>query len=160
MCVVWGIPYLFIKVAVRDVSVPMVVFTRSALGALLLLPAALRSGQLGGLRRYWRPLLAFAALEIIVPWGLLSAAEQRLPSSLAGLLIAAVPIIGVAGVAVLAAPDLGSGNGWAIGEVLLVAVCYASAPLIATRKLADIPALPMTAACLTLATLVYTPAAA
>jgi drug/metabolite transporter (DMT)-like permease len=184
MCVVWGIPYLFIKVAVRDVSVPMVVFTRSALGALLLLPAALRSGQLGGLRRYWRPLLAFAALEIIVPWGLLSAAEQRLPSSLAGLLIAAVPIIGVvvarltggterlsprrwtgliiglAGVAVLAAPDLGSGNGWAIGEVLLVAVCYASAPLIATRKLADIPALPMTAACLTLAALVYTPSAA
>jgi drug/metabolite transporter (DMT)-like permease len=60
---------------------------------------------------------------------------------------------------VLAAPDLGSGNGWAIGEVLLVAVCYASAPLIATRKLADVPALPMTAACLTLATLVYTPAA-
>ena len=184
MCVVWGIPYLFIKVAVRDVSVPMVVFTRSALGALLLLPLALRSGQLGGLRRYWRPLLAFATLEIIVPWGLLSAAEQRLPSSLAGLLIAAVPIIGVvvarltggterlsprrwtgliiglAGVAVLAAPDLGSGNGWAIGEVLLVAVCYASAPLIATRKLADVPALPMTAACLTLAALVYTPAAA
>jgi drug/metabolite transporter (DMT)-like permease len=129
-------------------------------------------------------MLAFAALEIIVPWGLLSAAEQRLPSSLAGLLIAAVPIIGVvvarltggterlsprrwtgliiglAGVAVLAAPDLGSGNGWAIGEVLLVAVCYASAPLIATRKLADVPALPMTAACLTLAALVYTPAAA
>ena len=184
MCVVWGIPYLFIKVADGGVSVPMIVFTRSALGAAILLPAALRSGQLAALRRHWRPLLAFAALEIIVPWGLLSSAEQRLPSSLAGLLIAAVPIIGVviarltggserlslrrwaglvvglAGVAVLAAPDLSGGSAWPIAEVLLVALGYASAPLIAARKLADVPALPMTAACLSLATLVYAPAAA
>jgi len=183
MCVVWGIPYLLIKVAVRDVSVPVVVFARTALGAVVLLPLALRSGQLGTLRRYWWLLVAFAALEMIIPWGLLSDAERRLPSSLAGLLIAAVPIIGVviarltggterlsprrwtgliiglAGVAVLAAPDLGGGNGWAIVEVLLVAVGYASAPLIATRKLADVPALPMTAACLSLAALVYAPAA-
>jgi drug/metabolite transporter (DMT)-like permease len=183
MCVVWGIPYLFIKVAVQEVSVPVVVFARTALGAAILLPLALRSGQLGTLRRYWRPLVAFATLEMIVPWGLLSEAERRLPSSLAGLLIAAVPIIGVvvarltggterlsarrwaglvtglAGVAVLAAPDLGSGNGWAVGEVLLVALGYATAPLIATRKLADVPALPMTTACLSLAALVYTPAA-
>lgn len=183
MCVVWGIPYLFIKVADGGVSVPMIVFTRSALGAAILLPAALRSGQLAALRRHWRPLLAFAALEIIVPWGLLSSAEQRLPSSLAGLLIAAVPIIGVvigrltggserlsrrrwaglvaglAGVAVLAAPDLSGGSAWPIAEVLLVALGYASAPLIAARKLADVPALPMTAACLSLATLIYAPAA-
>ena len=95
MCLVWGIPYLFIKVAVEEVSVPVVVFARTAIGAVLLLPLALRSGQLGSLRRYWRPLLAFATLEMIVPWGLLSQAERKLPSSLAGLLIAAVPIISV-----------------------------------------------------------------
>src|SRR5262249_25966255 len=95
MCVVWGIPYLFIKVAVGEVSVPVVVFARTALGAVLLLPMALRSGQLGALRAHWRPLVAFATLEMIVPWGLLSAAERKLPSSLAGLLIAAVPIISV-----------------------------------------------------------------
>jgi drug/metabolite transporter (DMT)-like permease len=183
MCVVWGIPYLLIKVAVGGVSVPMVVFARTALGAAVLLPLALRSGQLGAVRRHWRLLVAFAALEMILPWGLLSEAERRLPSSLAGLLIAAVPIIGVVvarltggserlsarrwaglivglgGVAVLAAPDLGGGNGWAVGEVLLVALGYATAPLIATRKLADVPALPMTAACLSLAALCYTPAA-
>ena len=183
MCVVWGIPYLLIKVAVGGVSVPVVVFARTALGALVLLPLALRSGQLGQLRRHWRPLVAFAALEMIVPWGLLSAAERQLPSSLAGLLIAAVPIIGVviarltggterlslrrwaglivglAGVAVLAAPHLAGGNAWPVTEVLLVALGYASAPLIAARKLADVPALPMTTACLTLAALVYTPAA-
>ena len=188
MCVVWGIPYLLIKVAVGGVSVPMVVFSRTALGALILLPLALRSGQFGALRPVWRWVVAFAVLEMIVPWGLLSNAEQQLPSSLAGLLIAAVPIIGVvmarltggtvsagierlsprrwagllvglAGVAVLAAPHLAGGHAWPIAEVLLVAVGYATAPLIAARKLADVPALPMTTACLILAALVYTPAA-
>jgi drug/metabolite transporter (DMT)-like permease len=182
MCVVWGIPYLLIKVAVGGVGVPVVVFARTALGAALLLPLALRSGQLAALRHSWRPLLAFAVLEMIVPWGLLSDAERHLPSSLAGLLIAAVPIIGVviarltggterlsprrwaglivglAGVAVLAAPHLGGGS-WPVAEVLLVAIGYASAPLIAARKLADVPALPMSAACLSLTALVYTPAA-
>ena len=184
MCVVWGIPYLLIKVAVGGVSVPMVVFSRTALGALILLPLALRSGQFGALRPVWRWVVAFAALEMIVPWGLLSNAEQHLPSSLAGLLIAAVPIIGVvmarltggaerlsarrwagllvglAGVAVLAAPHLAGGHAWPIAEVLLVAVGYATAPLIAARKLADVPALPMTTVCLILAALIYTPAAA
>jgi drug/metabolite transporter (DMT)-like permease len=183
MCVVWGIPYLLIKVAVEGVSVPVVVFGRTALGAALLLPLALRSGQLAALRQRWRPLVAFAAAEMIGPWGLLSDAERRLPSSLAGLLIAAVPIIGVviarltggterlsprrwaglivgfAGVVVLAAPQLSGGTAWPVAEVLLVAVGYASAPLIAARKLADVPALPMTAACLSLAALAYTPAA-
>jgi drug/metabolite transporter (DMT)-like permease len=181
--VVWGIPYLLIKVAVGDVSVPVVVFARTALGAAILLPAALRSGQLAALRAHWRPLLAFAVLEMIVPWGLLSSAEEHLPSSLAGLLIAAVPIIGVviarltggaerlsarrwagllaglAGVGVLAGPHLSGGSAWPVTEVLLVALGYATAPLIAARRLADVPALPMTTACLSLAALVYAPAA-
>jgi len=183
MSLVWGIPYLLIKVAVGGVAVPVVVFARTALGALVLLPLAARSGQIGALRGHWRALAAFAALEMIGPWGLLSQAERQLPSSLAGLLIAAVPIIGVviarltggterlsvrrwtglaiglAGVAVLAAPDLGRGGGWPVAEVLLVAVGYASAPLVAARKLADVPALPMTTACLSLAALAYAPAA-
>ena len=135
------------------------------------------------LRQHWRPLVAFAALEIIIPWGLLSEAERKLPSSLAGLLIAAVPIIsvvtarltggterlsprrwaglgiGLAGVAVLAAPDLSGGSAVAVVEVLLVALGYATAPLIAARKLADVPALPMTAACLSLGALVWLPPA-
>jgi drug/metabolite transporter (DMT)-like permease len=182
MGVIWGIPYLLIKVADESVTVPVVVFSRTALGALVLLPATLRSGQIGALRRHWRPLVAFAALEIIGPWGLLSAAEKHIPSSLAGLLIAAVPmigivvsrltggtevlsprrwaglIIGLAGVAVLAASHL-SGSGWPIAEVLLVALGYSAAPLLAARRLAEVPVLPMTTACLSLAALVYAPAA-
>ena len=57
--------------------------------------------------------------------------------------------------AVLAAPALGDGSPWAIVEVLLVAVCYATAPIIAARRLSDVPALPMTALCLGGAALVY-----
>ena len=76
MGVLWGIPYLMIKVAVESVSVPMVVFTRTALGALVLLPLVIRSGQLGTVRRHWRPLLAFTAVEILGPWALLSDADS------------------------------------------------------------------------------------
>ena len=64
MCVAWGIPYLLIKVSVGGVSVPVVVFARTALGAAILLPAALRSGQLAALRAHWRPLLAFAVCYV------------------------------------------------------------------------------------------------
>jgi drug/metabolite transporter (DMT)-like permease len=183
MCVVWGIPYLLIKVADEGVGVPVVVFARTATGALILLPLALRSGQLGLLQRHWFPLLAFALLEMVIPWGLLTEAERRLPSSLAGLLIAAVPIVGVviarltggnerlsprrwaglliglAGVAVLAAPNLNGSSGWPVAEVLLVALGYASAPLIAARKLGDMPPALMTTVCLGFAALVYSPAA-
>jgi drug/metabolite transporter (DMT)-like permease len=184
MSLIWGIPYLLIKVAVEGVPVPVLVFVRTALGAAVLLPIALRAGAgLAGLRAHWRPLLAFAAIEMMVPWFLLSDAERHLTSSLTGLLIAASPVVavvlarltgdrerltvlrwvglavGLAGVAVLAAPALTGGAPWPIAEVLLVAVCYATAPLIAARRLADVPPLPLTAACLALAAVVYTPAA-
>lgn len=180
MSVLWGIPYLMIKVAVESVSVPMVVFARTALGALILLPLVIRSGQLGVVRRHWRPLLLFTAAEILGPWVLLSDAENRLTSSMTGLLIAAVPIVGVvlarltgdaerlgpvrwagllvglAGVGVLAAPHLGGGgSAWAIGEVMLVALGYSIAPIITTRRLQDLPSLHMAAFALAIAALVY-----
>ncbi|MFD0899465.1 DMT family transporter [Actinomadura sediminis] len=185
MCVLWGIPYLFIKVAVDEVSVAVVVFARTALGAAVLLPLAYRSGGFGAARRHWRPLLAFTALEILGPWALLSDAERHLTSSMTGLLIAAVPIVGVvlarctgdaerlgparwagllvglAGVAVLAAPHLEGGSAWAIGEVMLVALGYAIAPMVALRYLQDVPSLQLSASSLGIAALIYAgPAAA
>ena len=95
MSVIWGVPYLLIKV-VDDggVSVPVLVFARVGVGAALLLPVALRRRQLSALRPYWRWLAVFAVVEIIAPWFFLSDAERHLSSSLSGLLIAAVPIIG------------------------------------------------------------------
>ena len=78
----------------------MVVFARTAIGALILLPLAIRlpvraGGNLTCCAGTGGRCVAFAALEIIIPWALLSEAERKLPSSLAGLLIAAVPIISV-----------------------------------------------------------------
>ncbi|MEU6034227.1 DMT family transporter [Actinomadura sp. NPDC047616] len=185
MSVLWGVPYLMIKVAVDGVSVPVLVFARTALGALVLLPLAVRAGGFDRVRRHWRPVLAFAAMEIIGPWALLSDAERHLSSSMTGLLIAAVPIVGavlaratgdterlgplrwaglllgLGGVTVLAAPHLGGGDAavWPVAEVLLVVVGYAIAPMIVARRLGDVPSLPLTASCLTLAALVYTPPA-
>ncbi|GAA4239155.1 DMT family transporter [Actinomadura meridiana] len=185
MSVLWGIPYLMIKVAVGEVSVPVVVFARTALGAAVLLPLAIRAGNLDVVRRHWRPLLVFTAVEILGPWALLSDAENRLTSSMTGLLIAAVPIVavalarltgdgerlgpvrwagllvGLAGVGVLAGPHLDGGSGWAIGEVMLVALGYSIAPMIATRRMQDLPSLQMAAFALTIAALAYAaPAAA
>jgi drug/metabolite transporter (DMT)-like permease len=184
MSVIWGVPYLMIKVAVEGVSVPVLVFARTAAGAAVLLPLALHvhgPRELRDLlRRHWAPLALFAVLEILVPWWLLSDAERVLTSSMTGLLIAVSPIvsilvvrltggaerfgarqwaglaIGFGGVMVLAAPGLRGGDTWSIIEVLLTACGYATAPIIAARRLQDVPALPMTAICLTFAALVYT----
>jgi len=179
MSIVWGIPYLLIKVAVDGVSVPVLVAARTAIGALVLIPLTLRRGAWAPVRRHWKPVVVFAFFEIIAAWLLLSDAERHISSSLTGLLIAAAPVVatlldrltggtqrltvtrmvglgvGLAGVAVLAGPELSGGSAWPVSEVLLVAVCYAIAPLVAARYLAEVPTLPLTAACLGLAALVY-----
>jgi drug/metabolite transporter (DMT)-like permease len=184
MGVIWGVPYLLIKVADGGVAVPVLVFSRVAVGAALLLPLALRRRQIGVLRGRWQWLLIFAAVEVILPWLLLSDAERRLSSSMSGLLIASVPILGlvlarvtggqerltavrwvgllagVAGVGLLVGPGALGGGAWPVTEVMLTALGYACGPLIASRKLADLPGLGVTAVCLALATVVYAPIAA
>ena len=95
MCVIWGIPYLLIRVAVRDIPPGTLVFLRTAIGGLVLLPIALSRGGFGPVLRRWRPLVAFTVIEMAIPWLFLSEAEQHLSSSLSGLLIAAVPLVGV-----------------------------------------------------------------
>ena len=184
MGVVWGIPYLMIKVAVDEVSPSGVVFARCAVGALLLLPFALRQAGLArNLRTHWKPMLAFAVIEIVGPWYTLTDAERHLSSSTAGLLIAGVPIVGVllsrafgraeslgprriaglalglGGVAVLTLPHLTGGDALSLAEVLVTVVGYATAPLIADRHLKDVPTLHLITPCLALAALVYAPAA-
>lgn len=168
MAVVWGIPYLFIKVAVESYSPAAVVAGRTLLGALILLPFALRQGALRPAFSKIGWVLAFGAIEMAGPFLLLSHAEQTLPSGLTGLLVATVPlfaaliaftggdrsvlrptraiglVVGFAGVAVIVAgPGLSveAGGLLAVGEVLLVAVCYAMAPFIVAHKLGGVPAL-------------------
>jgi len=184
MSVIWGVPYLFIKVADGGVSVPVLVFSRVTIAAALLLPLAIRRRQFAGLWRHWRWLLIFACVEMIIPWALLSDAERHLSSSMTGLLIACVPIIGVvlarltggterltavrwaglliglAGVALLAGRDVLGGGALSVAEVMLVALGYATGPLIVNRKLSELPGLGVNAFCLGFAAIVYAPAAA
>ena len=183
MCVIWGVPYLLIKVAVAGVSPVALVFFRTTTGTLLLLPVAAARGQLRPLLPHWRAMLAYTGIEIALPWVLLSDAERKLTSSLAGLLVAAVPLIGAAlaaalgherldarrllgllvglgGVAALLGLDVGGGSVTAVVEVLVVAVCYAIGPLIIARQLNRLPSLGVVAASLALATVAYAPAAA
>src|ERR1700742_1631263 len=93
----WGIPYLLIKIAVGQLDPAMLVFTRMGLAALILLPVAAVRGEFAAVLRRWRPLLAFTVAEMVVPQFLLGSAEERLPSSTTGLLIAGVPLAGVGG---------------------------------------------------------------
>jgi drug/metabolite transporter (DMT)-like permease len=181
MGVIWGIPYLLIKVADGGVSVPVLVGIRVALGSLLLWPAAIRGGHLRALKGHLKWLAAFTAVEIVAPWALLSNAERHLPSSTSGLLVAAVPIfsallalatrsgdrltpvrwaglaIGLAGVALLAGRGAGKGDALSVVQVLLTALGYAIGPLIANRKLAHLPPVAVNAACLGAAAVVYAP---
>lgn len=184
MCVIWGIPYLLIRVAVRELSPAFLVFARTGLAALLLLPLAARRGQLRMLLPRWRPLLLFAVVEIAVPWLLLSRAEERLPSSLTGLLVAAVPLVGavvtaaagsadrldrrswlgllvgILGVAALVGLDFGRVGVVPLLEVCVVVLGYATGPIVLSRRLADLPSLGIVAASLTATALAYAPVAA
>jgi drug/metabolite transporter (DMT)-like permease len=82
MSVIWGIPYLFIRVAVAEISPAALVLARTALAAAILLPIALVRVDLRPVLARWRWVVAFAAVEIAIPWVMLGSAEQHLSSSL------------------------------------------------------------------------------
>jgi drug/metabolite transporter (DMT)-like permease len=89
----WGIPYLLIRVAVNDHIHPsIVVISRVVVGAALLIPFSIRRKTLGAALREWKTILPYAIGEMIIPWFFITTAEQKLSSGLAGLLVATVPI--------------------------------------------------------------------
>src|SRR4051794_266605 len=94
MCVIWGIPYLLIRVAVRELEPVTLGFSRTTIAALLLLPIAFMRGELRPLARRWLPFLVFSVMEMVIPCFFLARAETKLTSSLPGLLTAAVPLVG------------------------------------------------------------------
>jgi drug/metabolite transporter (DMT)-like permease len=183
MSVVWGLPYMLIKVAVGHLPPALVVEFRTAIGAVVLLPLAWRQGQLRPMLGAWKPLVAYTVAEVAIPWWLLSDAERRLPSSLSGLLVATVPLIavvlaavtghrdrlarrgvigllvGLLGVAVLLGLDVSGGDLGAVGEVGVVAVGYALGPLLAARYLRGLSSLALAAVSLALVAIGYLPLA-
>jgi drug/metabolite transporter (DMT)-like permease len=182
MCVLWGIPYLLIKVAVEELSPVVLVLGRTAIGAALLLPIAFRRGYLPLLLPRWRVLLVFTAIEVAGPWLLLNDAERRLTSSFAGLLIATTPLVallgsrltgleeaidrrrmvglavGLVGVATLLGLDLGGEVGAGV-EVGLVILGYGTGPILISKYLGDLPSLGVMAVTFALTSLFYAPIA-
>jgi len=183
MAVIWGIPYLLIKIAVGELTPASLVLLRTALGAALLLPVAAARGWLAPLFPYWRWVLAYTVVEVSLPWFLLADAERRLSSSLTGLMIAAVPLIGAVlqlltraddrldrrrvtglfvgliGVALLVGLNVSVKDLGAVAEVSLVALGYAAGPIIIARRLPSLPAVGVVAASLVLTALLYAPLA-
>ncbi len=184
--VIWGVPYLFIKVAV-DAGVPpgFIAWARVALATVLLLPVALHRGALRGLRQRAGAIAAYTACEIAVPFVLIAVGERYISSSLTAILVAAMPlmvgalsvrlspadkptglrlvglVIGLGGVVALLGIDIAGRPDELIGAVLILVatLCYAIAPLVVSRHLADLDPIGPVAASLMLATIALLPAA-
>jgi drug/metabolite transporter (DMT)-like permease len=178
----WGVPYFFLAVAGKDFSTPTVIFSRVTIGALILVPLAIKRGALKPALKAWPWVLSFAAIEMIGPWFLLTEAERHIPSGLAGLMIATVPIygmliayffqgdksvrhpktlaglaIGFTGVVLLVGIDSLTGTFQPIYLLMavLAALGYAIAPAIANAKLQDVPTVGVIGLSLTMVSVFY-----
>ena len=181
----WGIPYLFIKVAVDDGMPPVfLAWARVTLAAAVLLALAWRSGALGSVRGHARWLLAYAVVEIAIPFPMIAFGEQHIASSLTAIMIATVPLIiallalrfdaaeratgrrlvglliGLAGVVALVGIDV-AGNPReliGVGCLMIATLGYSAAPLIVRAKLSTLNPMGPVAASLGIAAVLLTPA--
>jgi drug/metabolite transporter (DMT)-like permease len=184
--ILWGIPYLFIKVAVEDgVSPAFLSWARVVIAAVLLLALAWRAGTLASLAGRGRWIALFACVEIALPFPLIAAGEQHVSSSLAAILIAAVPLfvallafrfdpdervggmrlvglaVGLAGVVALVGIDVAGRNEELLGAlaILLAAFGYACGGMLVKHRLGGIDARASMGAGLGVAAVLLTPAA-
>jgi drug/metabolite transporter (DMT)-like permease len=182
--ILWGIPYFLIKIAVEDHSPAFVAWSRIALGAAVLLPVAWRTGAFRGVRERWRVVLAFAVVEICIPFTLIPVGERFISSSLAAILIAAVPLtiaimairvdpaervtgirlvgllVGLAGVVTLVGIDVAGKPRELLGAacMLVATVGYAAGPMLIRARMADLRPLGPVAASLGIAAVLLAPA--
>jgi len=180
----WGLPYFFIALALESFSTPTIVFARTLLGALILIPYAALTGGLMRALRAWRYVALFAIIEMVGPWFLITESEKHISSGLAGLLIATVPffavavlaiflkdrkalrprsltgmVIGFIGVAALVGIDsfIGVVEPVYVLMVVLAAVGYSIAPIIANQKLQDVPSAAVIGVSMALVSIIYAP---
>lgn len=183
LCVIWGVPYFFIKLALNELSPVCIAWGRITLAAVILVPIAWHRGVLRPALAHKAAVSAFGIAELVIPFSLIALGEQWISSSLAGILIATVPLtvmliapffgvrerlgarrmtglaIGFCGVVALLGLDTGHGPMlWAGVAAMLVAVVgYAVGPLIVQRYLADVDELGALAASLVVASVVLLP---
>ena len=185
LAAIWGSSYLFIKLGLEDLSAPMVVLARIALGAAVVVPYAWRRGALSGVRGALGILTLIAAMQVAAPFMLIALGEQEISSSLAGILVASAPILtailaiffdpeersegargigivlGIAGVVLLLGVDLGGSGAALLGglAIVLASLGYAAGGLIVKKRLSGIEPLGIAAMVLVLATVMAIPPA-
>ena len=184
MSLIWGVPYLFIKIAVRGgVTPPALAWGRVTLAAVVLLALAWRAGTLGDVRGRWRWLLAYAVAEVSIPFPLIAVGEEHVASSLAAIIIASVPLIGAVlamrfdnserptpvraaglmigfgGVVALVGIDIAGNPQELLGTaaILIAAVGYAIGPMVIKHRMAGLDPRAMIGVGLALASLVLAP---
>jgi drug/metabolite transporter (DMT)-like permease len=186
LCAIWGLPYFFIKLALQDLSPVCIAWGRITLAAVVLVPIAWHRGSLQKAFAHKAAIIAFAVGELVVPFSLIAMGEQWISSSLAGILIATVPLsvvviaplfgvrehlgaLRIAGLAigfcgVIAIVGLDTGHGpmlWAGVVCIMISVAgYAIGPLIVQRYLSDVDELGAVAASLVVASVLLLPLAA
>jgi drug/metabolite transporter (DMT)-like permease len=180
---IWGVPYLFLKIAVEEISPAVVVLGRVSIGAAILLPIAMKRNVFFIARKYWPFVLLYTVTELVGPWYFITAAEQKITSGLAGLLVATVPIwaailasifgdktvwhagrlfgliVGFIGVVAVVGIESLSGRQdiVAIGMVLLAAMGYAYAINMITRRIPEVPGLGLNTWAMILTAIVFLP---
>jgi len=185
MSVLWGVSYLFIKVAVHELPPVVVVAARTGIAALVLVPVALRRGLLRPMLAKAGWLVVLSLMNVTAPFLLITYGETHISSSLTALLIAAEPImiavlawrldsaervsgrqalglaVGLGGVLVLVGLDLTGDRLGLLGAamVLLATFGYAGSTLVVKRHLADVPVIGVVAATMTITTVLLGPLA-
>ncbi len=182
----WGLPYFFIVWALESFSTPTIVFARTLLGALVLIPYAMKVGAIKPALRAWPYVFLFGVLEMVVPWFLITEAGKHIPSGLSGLLVATVPffaiaimalafkdrtalkpipllgmVIGFSGVVALIGIDslLGDFQPLWVGAVVFAALGYAIAPIMANVKMKEVPTSGVIGISMAIVAMFYAPAA-
>lgn len=180
---IWGLPYLLIKVSVEYLSPEVIIFLRVFLAAIIMMPVVIKRAYLSQLKGYWRWVFVFAIVEIAFPFGALTFAEIKLSSSMTGLLIAAVPIvsaifawrlgiddritgnrvlglaIGILGVGALVGLDVSGSELFSASLLIITVIGYALGPIIVSQKLSAAPALAAIAMAMVINSVIYAPLA-
>lgn len=179
----WGVPYLFMKVAVEELSTPLIVFARVLIGALVLIPLAFYMKTLTPALKYWRYILLYAVLEMVIPWSLITSSQRDLSSGVVALLVATVPIwatffahysgdttaahrtrifgiaIGLLGIALIVGIESLNdvANIFALFSVLVAAFSYAWAVNMITSKAPDASGVAINGIAMAISTAIFAP---
>jgi drug/metabolite transporter (DMT)-like permease len=181
----WGVPYLFMRVAVREFDPSVVVFGRVIIGAAILFPIAISRGVMKQTMRGFKWIVAYALFEMCGPWYLITHAETKINSGLAGLLVATVPIwstiyssmagdktvwhakrlmgivIGFIGLVLIVGIETisGSADAFSVFQVVLAAILYSTAMAIILKGMPHGDGVAINAVAMAMTAIVFAPSA-